>query len=114
MLTCALLRLGRTRFERLLFIAQTSVALCLDALKAAHAEAKRGKDLHRYREVVALIQVVAPEDPDGKLDRAWLANTERSNKAETTRLEAELKGYKNNLIKESIRVSSLALLRFDR
>jgi hypothetical protein len=30
----------------------------------------------------------------------------KQNKAETTRLEHELKGYKNNLIKESIRVSS--------
>lgn len=29
---------------------------------------------------------------------------EAANKAETARLEAELKGYKNNLIKESIRV----------
>jgi 26S proteasome subunit RPN7 len=30
--------------------------------------------------------------------------TEKQNQAETQRLEAELKGYKNNLIKESIRV----------
>lgn len=30
---------------------------------------------------------------------------DKQNKAETTRLEHELKGYKNNLIKESIRVS---------
>jgi COP9 signalosome complex subunit 1 len=39
-------------------------------------------------------------------DLAWMEKKNKQNKAETTRLEHELKGYKNNLIKESIRVSS--------
>lgn len=34
----------------------------------------------------------------------------KQTKGETDRLELELKGYKNNLIKESIRVSLLAVL----
>jgi COP9 signalosome complex subunit 1 len=38
-------------------------------------------------------------------DSAWIEKKDKQNKAETTRLEHELKGYKNNLIKESIRVS---------
>ena len=38
-------------------------------------------------------------------DPAWMEKKDKQNKAETTRLEHELKGYKNNLIKESIRVS---------
>jgi COP9 signalosome complex subunit 1 len=38
-------------------------------------------------------------------DPAWMERKDKQNKAETTRLEHELKGYKNNLIKESIRVS---------
>ena len=38
-------------------------------------------------------------------DLAWVDKMTRQVKVETDRLEAELKGYKNNLIKESIRVS---------
>jgi hypothetical protein len=38
-------------------------------------------------------------------DSAWMEKKDKQNRAETTRLEHELKGYKNNLIKESIRVS---------
>ena len=56
------------------------------------------------------LRIVAPDDPNSQPDRVWVSNTERANKAETARLEAELKGYKNNLIKESIRVSWARLL----
>jgi len=34
----------------------------------------------------------------------WVEGKKRENKREVERLENELKGYKNNLIKESIRV----------
>ena len=39
-------------------------------------------------------------------DLAWVDKMTRQVTIETDRLEAELKGYKNNLIKESIRVSN--------
>jgi len=77
----------------------------VDALKAAAAEAKRGRDPQRYREVVECLRIAAPDDPEANFDQAWLETTEQSNRAETFRLTAELKGYKNNLIKESVRVS---------
>lgn len=96
---------GRTRFDRLFLIGRSSVPLCLDALKAAIAEAKRGRDTQRYREAVECLRVAAPSDPDAAFDQTWLAAQEKANKIETSRLLAELKGYKNNLIKESIRVS---------
>lgn len=95
---------GRTRFDRLLLIGQCSVPLCVDALKLAVAEAKRGKDTQRYRDAWECIRIVAPQEPEAAFDEAWVATTEKSNKAEQYRLEAELKGYKNNLIKESIRI----------
>lgn len=95
---------GRTRFDRLLLIGQSSVPLCVDALKAAVAEAKRGKDVSRYREAWECIRIAAPDEPEAKWDEAWATATEKANKAETHRLEAELKGYKNNLVKESIRI----------
>ncbi|KAI1489187.1 26S proteasome subunit RPN7-domain-containing protein [Biscogniauxia mediterranea] len=95
---------GRTRFERLLVIGRCSVTLCLDALKAAIVEAKKGKDVQRYRDAWECIRTAAPAEPEAKWDDAWVNATERANKLETQRLEAELKGYKNNLVKESIRI----------
>jgi COP9 signalosome complex subunit 1 len=53
---------------------------------------------------VKALHEVSPEDADAILDVAWVDKLVRQVKAETDRLEAELKGYKNNLIKESIRV----------
>jgi COP9 signalosome complex subunit 1 len=81
------------------------VPLCVDALKAAVVEAKKGKDVSRYRDAWDCIRIAAPSEPEAKFDNAWVEGKERANKAETHRLEMELKGYKNNLIKESIRVS---------
>ncbi|KAI1384696.1 26S proteasome subunit RPN7-domain-containing protein [Hypoxylon trugodes] len=95
---------GRTRFERLLLIGQCSVPLCVDALKAAVAEAKSGKDIQRYKDAFECIRLAAPHEPEARWDEAWVAATDKSNKTETQRLETELKGYKNNLVKESIRI----------
>lgn len=96
---------GRTRFERLLHIGRTSVPLCVEALKSAVHEAKRGRDVQRYRDAWECIRSAAPSEPEAIFDRIWAEQAEKANKAETARLETELKGYKNNLIKESIRVS---------
>ncbi|KAI1423583.1 26S proteasome subunit RPN7-domain-containing protein [Xylaria sp. FL1777] len=95
---------GRTRFDRLLLIGQCSVPLCLDALKAAVTEAKKGKDVQRYRDAWECIRLAGPNEPEAQFDDAWVNNTGKLNKTLTHQLEAELKGYKNNLIKESIRI----------
>lgn len=97
---------GRTRYDRLMLIGHCSVVLCVDALKAAVAEAKRGKDVGRYREAVDFLRQAAPGEPDATLDKQWIEGTERSNREETKRLEQELKGYKNNLVRESIRMGN--------
>ena len=69
-------------------------------------EAKKGSDLRNYHEAVALLKRVSKnKNFDNLLDPVWAAQQEKKNTAETARLESELKGYKNNLIKESIRVS---------
>lgn len=47
---------------------------------------------------------MAPEDPDAQLDQEWVDRTERRVHAESEKIEAALKSYKHNLIKESIRV----------
>jgi COP9 signalosome complex subunit 1 len=68
-------------------------------------EAKGQRDVHRYKAAWDCIRHVAPGELEAGRDDTWIEQTERENKAETARLESELKGYKNNLIKESIRVS---------
>ncbi|KAJ6787831.1 hypothetical protein PWT90_09554 [Aphanocladium album] len=95
---------GRTRFDRLLLIGKSCVPLRVEALKAAVSEAKSGTDVSHYKHAWDAIRKLAPNEPEAARDEAWIDATEKSNKAETQRLESELKGYKNNLIKESIRV----------
>jgi COP9 signalosome complex subunit 1 len=96
--------IGRTRYERLILIGRCCVPLRLEALKAAIVEAKSGSDITRYKDAWQLLRSVAPDEPEAKRDDEWIESTELANRNETTRLETELKGYKNNLIKESIRV----------
>lgn len=80
--------------------------LCVEALKAAVNEAKQGSDISRYTEAWECIHIAAPNEPEAILDQRWIDRVDLENTTEYQRLESELKGYKNNLIKESIRVSS--------
>lgn len=96
---------GRTRFDRLFLIGTCSVPLSTEALKAAVTEAKAGKDVERYERAVNALMETAPNEPEAVLDTEWVEKTQKAVKAEIDRLEHELKGYKHNLIKESIRVS---------
>lgn len=101
-------RPGRTLVNRLQLIASTSTVLAVDALKlAVHDILRNGKDVQRYRAICDDLQALAPTDPDGKIDKQWIEQTDKANQAEYHRLESELKGYKNNLIKESIRVRTI-------
>ena len=102
-----ILSLGRTRFDRLYLIGISSTHLYLEALKAAIAEAKRGNDVARYEQAVDTLAEAAPEDPGAVPDTVWIERTKKMVKIETDKMELELKGYKNNLIKESIRVRNL-------
>jgi COP9 signalosome complex subunit 1 len=97
-------RSGRTRLDRLIHIGVCSAFLGVEALKIAVREAKQGKDIRRYVEAITHLETIGPEEPEAVRDKAWVDRVEKQNQAETNRLEAELKGYKNNLVKESIRV----------
>ena len=99
---------GRTRIDRLHLIGTSSSVLYAEALKAALAEAKKGKDVTLYEKIVDALHDLIPNDPDSIPDVAWMDRMNKQIKAETTRLEQELKGYKNNLIKESIRVCQIS------
>jgi COP9 signalosome complex subunit 1 len=95
---------GPTRFQRLQTIALTSPFLSAEAFRLAIAEAKAGKNVGAYMEIVPAFEKLLPNDRSAQLDTDWMENRAKKVKAETDRLEHELKTYKNNLIKESIRV----------
>lgn len=101
---------GRTVFRRLYLIGACCPPLREEAAKLAIREAKRGADVRNFQDAVALLHAVPGfRDTERLLDTSWAVDQEKRNVKETQRLENELKGYKNNLIKESIRVSSVCL-----
>ena len=64
----------------------------------------RGCNTDTYSKATTLLYEISPKDPQATPDTGWVEKRNKENKRETERLEQELKGYKNNLIKESIRV----------
>jgi COP9 signalosome complex subunit 1 len=70
-------------------------------------EAKKGRNVAHYNVAQEAYSHVASDEAEAQHDDQWVANMEKQNKVEGARLEAELKGYKNNLIKESIRVGGI-------
>ncbi|KAI1007315.1 COP9 signalosome complex subunit 1 [Podosphaera aphanis] len=97
---------GRTRLERLIFIGLHSSVLGIEALRAAIHEAKEIRDVNSYLEAQGHLEKIGPFEPEAQKDLEWVTTTEQINLQETQRLEAELKQYKNNLIKESIRIGN--------
>ncbi|KAI3401229.1 hypothetical protein diail_11935 [Diaporthe ilicicola] len=98
---------GRTRLDRLFTIARTSTILSVDALKfAIHEITSAGRDVQLYRDAYELIRVQGPDEPEAKFNSVWANETDKANRSETHHLEAELKKYKNNLVKESIRMGN--------
>ena len=94
-------------FRRLHLIASCSVPLKKEAAELACLEAQKGNDVANFNAGVALLRSVSNyKDPHSLLNSSWPSNQEKKNAGETQRLENELKGYKNNLIKESIRMGN--------
>jgi COP9 signalosome complex subunit 1 len=97
---------GHGQIHRLRFIASKSSTLQVDALKLAIRLIKDTTlNVSLYQETVDQLRLVDSNSEESVLDRPWAENATRSTKITTEKLEAELKNYKNNLIKESIRVS---------
>jgi COP9 signalosome complex subunit 1 len=88
---------------RLAHIAMHCPSLSRQAMTIAITSAKSGKDVSLYRRLVTLATVLNITDL-ATVDLEWTDKTEDANKRESARLEQELKGYKNNLIRESIRM----------
>ncbi|ORY19888.1 26S proteasome subunit RPN7-domain-containing protein [Clohesyomyces aquaticus] len=103
---------GSTRIDRLHHIGATSTYLAVDAYRMAITEAKKGKDVKLYLALTDDFCKIAPDDPLALIDTAWAEKRNREVKTEMDKLEHELKSYKNNLIKESIRMGNEDLGHF--
>lgn len=88
---------------RLAHVAGNCPPLAQQALQIAITSTKNGKDVALYTRLVGLAKKLGFNEL-AELDTEWVDRTEDANKRESSRLEQELKGYKNNLIRESIRM----------
>jgi COP9 signalosome complex subunit 1 len=79
----------------------------VEALKLAIREAKTGKDIKLYLDLQNTLEILAPGEPEAQRDQKWMERTEKQNAGRAQTLEAEVKEYKTNLVKESVRVSFL-------
>ncbi|KAF4554251.1 COP9 signalosome complex subunit 1-like protein [Elsinoe fawcettii] len=95
---------GQSRLTRLRYIALLCPQLSLEALHLAIPEALNSKNPAIYEDLTALLHEFDPEDALAIPDVEWIERRKKENQRESERLEQELRGYKNNLIKESIRM----------
>lgn len=100
--------------DRLVCIVNICPSLAVQALQLAAQHIFKTRDTDLYRHAVGVYDAVAanaqlpPAAEVAPLDQAWYDEWTSKNLAERSRLEVELKTYTSNMIKESIRVRSIA------
>jgi len=98
---------GHTKVNRACFIAERCPALEVEAYKLALVETQTSSlDTQKYEHIVTRLNAAlkARNEPEVPVDKEWIQTTQKQAKAMTEKLEAELRNYKNNMIKESIRM----------
>lgn len=88
---------------RLAHLALNCPSLARQSLALAITSATNGKDVQLYTRLHDIASRLGFADL-AAVDAEWMARLEEGNKREQIRLEGELKGYKNNMIRESIRM----------
>ncbi|ORY82347.1 26S proteasome subunit RPN7-domain-containing protein [Leucosporidium creatinivorum] len=122
---------GRSKINRLLYIANSAPALAGPALTQALSTIKETtldvslyeQAFHLYRQTISAIQAGENTSPlavawyesvkgnEVGLDRVWMEAARKEGQSTMDKLEVELKGYSTNLIKESIRMGHRDLAR---
>ncbi|KAF2427401.1 COP9 signalosome-like protein complex subunit 1 [Tothia fuscella] len=104
---------GYTKLMRLQCIAMTSPLLSKEAFRIAITQIKESatknggcSDVTFYQTLVEALEKLSPSDPLAYLDTDWMEQVTAKSARKTDILEKELKTYKNNLIKESIRMGT--------
>jgi COP9 signalosome complex subunit 1 len=98
---------GHGQIHRLRFVALKSQPLQIEALKHAIRLIKENTlYVSLYRETVEQLHALDSTLSEAAVDQIWVDQAIKMSRTTAEKLEAELKNYKNNLIKESIRVNS--------
>lgn len=109
---------GRTAIDRLIHIVSLCPSVAVDAFKLAVQLIQKSRDpalfqtlCHAYEQVSAYSDVRLPSLSElPAIQSKWADETLKKNHSEKMKLEAELKNYSNNMIKESIRVCVISLI----
>ncbi|UZJ52238.1 hypothetical protein CBS101457_001558 [Exobasidium rhododendri] len=104
---------GRTRIDRLLFLASRSPSLRIPCSTAAILLIKSGTtDVTLYNRALMLRNTTAdagqpllPKEQRMPADGDWCEKSQKNNQNELEKLDLELRHYQNNLIKESVRMT---------
>ncbi|KIK68408.1 hypothetical protein GYMLUDRAFT_35823 [Collybiopsis luxurians FD-317 M1] len=113
---------GRTAIDRLTHIVSVCPSVAVDAFTLAVKLIQKSRDPSLYQTLCHAYEQVSGY-PDVKLpslstlpaiQSKFTDDTLKSNHAEKIKLEAELKNYSNNMIKESIRLGHRDLAEFSR
>lgn len=83
---------GRTKMQRLRFIAERSPPLRQEALCLALKEAKKGRDTALYKEIY--VQIDFPLEKEQQIDHAWIATNDAWAEKELSCLRRELDNSK--------------------
>ena len=98
-----------------MFIAERCPSLQIDAYRLAIKETQAHTlDTKRYHQLITKLNAALESraQPLEEVDSQWVELTQRKAKKRFDELEADLKGYRSNLIKESIRVGWLLAARY--
>ncbi|KAJ3982946.1 26S proteasome subunit RPN7-domain-containing protein [Lentinula detonsa] len=113
---------GRTAIDRLTHIISVCPSVAVDAFVLAVKLIQKARDpslyqtlCHAYEQVSAYSDIKLPNISElPAIQSKWTDDTLKKNHAQKIKLEAELKSYSNNMIKESIRMGHRDLAEFSR
>ncbi|GAV99596.1 cop9 signalosome complex subunit 1 [Lentinula edodes] len=113
---------GRAAIDRLTHIVSVCPSVAVDAFTLAVRLIQKARDpglfqtlCHAYEQVSAYSDVKLPSISElPAIQTKWTDDTLKKNQSEKMKLEAELKNYSNNMIKESIRMGHRDLAEFSR
>ncbi|XP_062513626.1 COP9 signalosome complex subunit 1-like [Corticium candelabrum] len=100
---------GITKLKRLVFVAKHCPALAVDALRLAHTAVRSTFNTQAYIEITTKLGEAMSQRPDVSaahvpaVDMHWVEITNKKAALKLEKLDNDLKNYKANSIKESIR-----------
>jgi len=94
---------GQILLERLRFVAEHSEQHQIEALNLTARAAKKTLNIDAYVDAVEKLHQIGAQELAGTLDENWISETKKRISATNDRLDTNIKNFRNNAIKESIK-----------